>query len=169
VLLVTLARLNALLGGLGLGDGPLNGNEPSVALGSGLSLEGVLVAGDLDGEGNEAVLVEVSGIGLSLLVCTLKHRPRCTHQVQNTSRMLLLVGVLDEKEETLASLAGPRDNGVSDLGLLAAKVLPQVVRCDGLLAEPEVLLGEAEGAVLSLAVVLMYLRRLTHFFRPGAL
>ena len=60
--------------------------------------------------------------------------------------MLLLVGVFDEEKEALSSLAGPGDNGVGNLGLLAAEVLPQVVCGNGLLAEPEVLLGEAEGA-----------------------
>jgi len=60
--------------------------------------------------------------------------------------VLLLVGVLDEEKEALSGLAGPGDNGVGNLGLLAAEVLPQVVGGNGLLAEPEVLLGEAEGA-----------------------
>ena len=83
--------------------------------------------------------------------------------------MLLLVGVLNEEKETLSGLAGPSDDGVGDLGLLAAKVLAQVVRVDGLLAEPEILLGEAEGAVNLLARTQWHLRRLTHFFRPGAL
>ena len=60
--------------------------------------------------------------------------------------MLLLVGVLDEEKEALSGLAGPGDNGVGNLRLLAAEVLPEVVGGNGLLAEPEVLLGEAEGA-----------------------
>ena len=69
-----------------------------------------------------------------------------SYQVQDTSRVLLLVGVLDEEKKALAGLAGPGDNRVGSLGLLAAEVLPEVVGGDGLLAEPEVLLGEAEGA-----------------------
>jgi hypothetical protein len=64
VLLVALARLNRVFGSLGLGDGLLNGDEPSVTLGGGLSLEGVLVAGDLEGESDGAVLGKVGGIGL---------------------------------------------------------------------------------------------------------
>jgi hypothetical protein len=64
VLLVALAGLDAILLGLGLSDGLLDGDEPSLTLGGGLGLEGVLVAGDLDGEGNGAVLDEVGGIGL---------------------------------------------------------------------------------------------------------
>jgi hypothetical protein len=68
------------------------------------------------------------------------------HQVQGTSRVLLLIGVLDEEEQTLSGLTRPSNNRVSDLGLLATEVLAQVVRCDRLLAEPEILLGEAEGA-----------------------
>lgn len=62
--------------------------------------------------------------------------------------MLLLVGVLDEVEQSLAGLAGPCSGRVSDLGLLATEVLPEVGGCDRCLAEPEVLLGEAESAVL---------------------
>jgi hypothetical protein len=71
-----------------------------------------------------------------------------THQVEDTGGVLLLVGVLDEVKQTLAGLAGPCDNRVSNLRLLAAEVLSQVGRRDGLLAEPEVLLGEAEGAAV---------------------
>lgn len=65
--------------------------------------------------------------------------------------MLLLVGVLDEEEQSLSGLAGPGNNGVSNLGLLAAKVVAEVGGGDGLLAEPEVLLREAEGAAALLA------------------
>lgn len=66
--------------------------------------------------------------------------------------MLLLVGVLDEEQKALSGLAGPRNNRVSNLGLLATKVLAQVGGRDWLLAEPEVLLGEAEstGAIVSM-------------------
>jgi hypothetical protein len=65
--------------------------------------------------------------------------------------VLLLVSVLHEEQQTLSSLAGPGGNGVGNLGLLAAEVLPQVVGSNGLLSEPEVLLGEAEGAARQLA------------------
>jgi hypothetical protein len=73
VLLVTLAGLDALLGGLGLSDGLLDGNEPSVTLDRALSLEGVLVAGDLEGEGNGAILDEVGSVGLLIIS---QHVPR---------------------------------------------------------------------------------------------
>lgn len=59
--------------------------------------------------------------------------------------------MLDEVEESLAGLAGPRSNGVRNLGLLAAEVFAQAGSWNSLLAEPEVLLGEAEGAVSWLA------------------
>jgi hypothetical protein len=59
--------------------------------------------------------------------------------------VLLLIRVLDEEKKALSGLAGPSNDGVGDLGLLAAKVLAQVVRGDGLLSEPEVLLGKAES------------------------
>ena len=62
--------------------------------------------------------------------------------------MLLLVGMLDKVKETLARLAGPRSDRVGDFGLLAAEVLLQVGGWDRLLAEPEVLLGEAESAAI---------------------
>ena len=73
------------------------------------------------------------------------------HQVEDTGRVLLLVSVLDEEEETLSCLAGPRSGGVSDLGLLAAEVLSEAGGRNRLLAEPEVLLNKAEGAVSWLA------------------
>lgn len=68
------------------------------------------------------------------------------YQVENTSRVLLLVSVLDEEQKTLSGLAGPGNDWVRDLGLLAAEVLAQVGGGNGLLAKPEVLLGEAECA-----------------------
>ena len=73
------------------------------------------------------------------------------HQVEDTGRVLLLVSVLDEEDETLSGLAGPRSGGVSDLGLLAAEVLSEAGGRNRLLAEPEVLLNKAEGAVSWLA------------------
>jgi hypothetical protein len=69
-----------------------------------------------------------------------------SYQVENTGGVLLLVSVFDEEKKTLSGLAGPRGNGVGNLGLLATEVLPQVVSGNWLLAEPEVLLGEAESA-----------------------
>lgn len=77
----------------------------------------------------------------------------CAYQVQNTSGVLLLVCVLDEEEKTLSGLARPRSDRVSNLGLLAAEVLAQVLSWDRLLAEPEVLLGEAEGATMSVSML----------------
>ena len=73
------------------------------------------------------------------------------HQVEDTGRVLLLVSVLDKEEQTLSGLAGPRSGGVSDLGLLAAEVLSEAGGRNRLLAEPEVLLNKAEGAVSWLA------------------
>lgn len=66
--------------------------------------------------------------------------------------MLLLVSVLGEEEQTLASLAGPGDDRVGNFRLFATEVLPQVGRVDGLVAEPEVLLGEAECAASSISM-----------------
>lgn len=52
-------------------------------------------------------------------------------------RIVLLV----EEEQALAGLAGPRNDGVCDLGLLAAEVQVKVLRGDGSVVEPELLLG----------------------------
>ena len=73
------------------------------------------------------------------------------HQVEDAGGAILLVGVLDEEDETLSGLAGPRSSGVRNLGLLATKVLSEAGCGDGLLAEPEELLGEAESATSWLA------------------
>jgi hypothetical protein len=54
--------------------------------------------------------------------------------------------VLDEEQKALSGLAGPSSSGVGDLRLLAAEVLSKAGGRDGLLAEPEVLLSEAESA-----------------------
>ena len=149
-LLVRVAGLDAVLGRLGLGDGPLDSDKPSVALGSRLGLERVLVARDLESKGNGAVLGEVGCISLShVRGCRLSKSSVCAYQVQDASRVLLLVCVLDEEEKTLSGLARPRSDRVGNLGLLAAEVLAQVLGRDGLLAEPEVLLGEAEGTEMA--------------------
>jgi len=149
-LLVRVAGLDAVLGRLGLGDGPLDSDKPSVALGSRLGLERVLVARDLEGKGNGAVLGEVGCVSLShVRGCRLSKSSVCAYQVQDASRVLLLVCVLDEEEKTLSGLARPRSDRVGNLGLLAAEVLAQVLGRDWLLAEPEVLLGEAEGAEMA--------------------
>jgi hypothetical protein len=73
------------------------------------------------------------------------------HQVENTGGAILLVGVLDKVDKALSGLAGPRSGGVRDLRLLATKVLSEAGCGDGLLAEPEELLGEAESATSWLA------------------
>lgn len=67
LLLVSLAGLNALLSLLGFSDGLLDGDEPAITLSQGLSLEGVLVAVNLESEGNSSVLGKVGGVGLLLV------------------------------------------------------------------------------------------------------
>lgn len=64
LLLVSLAGLDGLLSLLGLSDGLLDGDEPAITLSQGLSLEGVLVAVDLECESNGSVLDEVGSVGL---------------------------------------------------------------------------------------------------------
>ena len=70
----------------------------------------------------------------------------CAHQVENTLRRLLLVSVLRVEEQTLSSLARPGSDRVSNLRLLTAKVLGEARGWHRLLAEPDVLLGEAKRA-----------------------
>jgi hypothetical protein len=107
----------------------------------------VLVAGDLEGKGKGAVLVEVVGISLSYVSLSLVLQVReYAHQIQDAGWMLLLISVLDEVQQTLSSLAGPGCNTVGNLGLLATEVLAQVRGWDRLLAEPEVFLRVAESA-----------------------
>jgi hypothetical protein len=65
LLFVSLAGLDGVLAGLGLGDGLLDGEVPAITLKRVLGLEGVLGAGDLEGEHLSAVLVEVGSVGLS--------------------------------------------------------------------------------------------------------
>lgn len=58
--------------------------------------------------------------------------------------------MLDKEKQALAGHAGPCGGGVCDFSLLAAEVLAEAGGGDsGLLAEPEVLLGEAEDATKS--------------------
>lgn len=72
-----------------------------------------------------------------------------THQLQNTLGGGLLVGVLGEEEQALASLARPSDGLVGVLALLATKVAAEAVLGNGgLLAEPEVLLRESEAPAM---------------------
>lgn len=67
-----------------------------------------------------------------------------THQVQDTVRVALVLGVLGEVKEALAGLAGPGSSGVGDLGLLATEVVAEVLGGNWLIAKPEVLLRESK-------------------------
>jgi hypothetical protein len=65
LLLVTLARLDAVLRLLGIGDGLLDGQVPAIALSGSLCLESVLGSGDLESKCLGTVLVEIGSVGLS--------------------------------------------------------------------------------------------------------
>lgn len=107
----------------------------------------MLVAVDLKCEGNGSILSKIGGVCLELVSrSAFKRLSVYAHQVENTGGALLLVGVLDEEEKALSGLAGPRGSGVCNLRLLATEVLSKVGGGNRLLAEPEVLLGEAESA-----------------------
>ena len=55
-----------------------------------------------------------------------------------------LVGLLAEEEETLASLGSPSSNMVRNIGGLVSLEVADGLQIDGLVAEPEELLGEEE-------------------------
>lgn len=81
----------------------------------------MLAARQLEVEGKDAILAELSSIGLRLLAeMQKKFSQECAHQAEDTSRRLLLVCVLDKVEQTLSGLARPGNNRVGDFGLLAA-------------------------------------------------
>lgn len=64
LLLISLAGLDAVLGLLCLSNGLLDSDEPAITLSKGLSLEGVLVAMNLESEGNGSILCKIGGVGL---------------------------------------------------------------------------------------------------------
>ena len=57
-----------------------------------------------------------------------------------------LIRLLAEEEETLASLGGPGGNVVRDIGGLVSLEAADGLQIDGLVSEPEELLGEAKCA-----------------------
>jgi hypothetical protein len=133
--LVALAVANGLLGGLAKLDRLLDRLVPAIALSVAVGLEAVLVAGDLKGELVGRGLLEVGGVVES----------------NDASRLgAVTLALLVEEEEALAGLAGVGGDGVRNLGLLATEVETQVLRSDGRVVEPELLLGESElpGEVL---------------------
>ena len=84
---------------------------------------------------------------MNLSVLHFANRVIRTYQFQDTGGRVLLVCVLDEIEQTLASHARPRSHGVRMLCiLLAAQKLAEAGDWYGLLSKPEVLLREAENA-----------------------
>jgi hypothetical protein len=109
LLLVAVLCVDLVLGGFGLFDALLEGDEPAISLDRGLCLEGVLVAMELEEEGNGAILAQIGC--LRLLTSALAKFYPCknfnvrAYQVEDTGRCLLLLGVLDEKEKALSGLA----------------------------------------------------------------
>jgi hypothetical protein len=89
----------------------------------------VLVAGDLKGELVGRGLLEVGGVVES----------------NDAGRLgAVTLALLVEEEKALAGLAGPGGHGVGNVGLLATEVETKVLRGDGRVVEPELLLGESE-------------------------
>lgn len=108
----------------------------------------MLVAVELEEESNVALLGDVGGIGLLGRLARAIARVNVvteTYQLQDASGAGLLLSVLREEEQTLAGLARPSSSGVANLGLLATEVGGEAVLGDGLLAEPEELLGVGQA------------------------
>lgn len=83
------------------------------------------VGANLESKGVSSLLLQVSGLVESqdiLRVCSV------------------CVVLLVEEEQTLAGLAGPCNDGVRDLRLLTAEIEIQVLRGDGGVVEPKLLL-----------------------------
>jgi hypothetical protein len=68
-----------------------------------------------------------------------------THQVEDDEGSGLVLGVLCAEEQALAGLTGPGGGRVGDGRLLVGKVVPELLDLDGVIAEPEVALGEDEA------------------------
>ena len=124
--------MDLLLGSLADFDGLLDRDEPAVPLGVVGRLEGVAASVKLEGELMRRLLLQVGGI------VEIQH-----------SGGAEAVGVTFpvEEQEAFAGLAGPGNDGVGDLGLLAAHVEVQVLSGDGVIAQPEFLLGWDERSV----------------------
>lgn len=106
----------------------------------------MLVSVDLEQELVAALLGHVGDIGLQA-VSDFSPTPvgrQRTNQVEDTSGDGLVLGALGEEEQTLASLASPGGNGVGNGRLLVLVEHGQVLGLDGLLAEVEETLGEAQ-------------------------
>jgi hypothetical protein len=127
--LVALAVADGLLGGLSKLDRLLDRLVPAIALSIAGGLEAVLVAGDLKGELVGRGLLEVGGV---------------VESNDASGLGAVTLALLVEEEKALAGLACPGGDGVGDLGLLATEVETKVLRGDGRVVEPELLLGESE-------------------------
>lgn len=160
-------------GGFDLG---LDGNDPAVALVSRGGLKRVTAL--VDGESED--LVGGLGEGAQLNLCLegncefplmLEVRSeRSTHQVDDALRLALGGLALLEVEETLAGV-GRVSSGVL-VSLLGAKVVGKLrVGDSGLIAQPEVVLLEAQLAVIRVKPGWRASSDQggTHFMRPGAL
>ena len=110
----------------------------------------MLVAGDLKGELVGGGLLEVGGV---------------VESNDASGLGAVTLALLVEEEKALAGLACPGGDGVGDLGLLATEVETKVLRGDGGIVEPELLLGESELPVRLLVDVGL---RLTLIIRTSA-
>lgn len=78
-----------------------------------------------------------------------------TYQVDDTSWVGLLGGLLGEEEETFAGVGSPGGVLVGSLGLLATEVACEVLGVDGLGPEEEELLLEDEAPAKWMLVILI--------------
>lgn len=124
--LVTLTLADLLLGGLAELDGLFDREIPSIALNVAGGLECVVVAVQLEGNLMWRLLLEIRGIV----------------QRQDVGRTCAVsLTLLVEEKKAFAGLAGPGDDCVGNLGLLATKVQIELLRGDGLIVQPKLLLG----------------------------
>lgn len=98
---------------------------------------------------------------LSVLPLNLSRPP--TYQVDDTSRVGLVLSALGKEKKTLAGLAGPSSVGVSKAKLFILEVGGELLALDGLLGEPEVSLDKAEAPVIqSLVSVVLFFFSLSY-------
>lgn len=150
--LVALATGDGLLLRLGSGGLGLNGGNPAVTLSSVGSLEGVLGAVSLEEELVGALLGDVGSISLHSLAVYLVAilHLNDSYQVENDSRGALVLGALGQEQQTLTGLGSPGSGSVSNSGLLVLAEDVEVLGLDGIVAEVQETLGEAQTPELDL-------------------
>ena len=124
--LVALATMDGGLLRLANLHSTLERDEPTITLSVVGSLQGVLLAVDPEDDLVWVVLLQVGGI---------------VERKNAVWASALSLTLLVEEKETLAGLAGPGNDWVGNLSLLATGEEVEVLGCDRRIAQPEFLLG----------------------------